>query len=622
MKKFFHYIGRFLKGIWNIVTFLRMAVFNLLFLVLLAAFAIGYFLDNQEPSMPMTPKPQALVLNINGPIVEQTQEVDAFSAVSESLSGQEQPKETKLYDLVQTIRTAANDESITGLVLKLGEMPETSLTKLKYIAKAIQEFKQAGKPVYAQGDFYNQSQYYLASNADQIFLAPDGGVLLKGYQAYGLYYKDLLDNLDLSTHIFRVGTYKSAVEPFIRNDMSPAAREATLAWINQMWDSYVDDIAKNRNIDAQRLKPSEDELLGLLSKHHGDLAQVALELKLVDKLASRQEVNQELIKAFGQTEKGELQAIGYQAYQARTAPSLQNQGNIAVIVARGTILDGEQPIGRVGGDSTSALLKRARLNPQVKAVILRVDSPGGSAFASEVIRNEIQAIKAAGKPVVVSMSSLAASGGYWISMDADKIIASPNTITGSIGIFGVITTAENILNDIGVHTDGVGTSPFSKDGFTTGLSDGAKQAMQLGIEHGYQRFIGSVANARGMSPEEVDKIAQGRVWTGRDAKQRGLVDELGDFDTAIVEAAKLAKLDNYQLNWVTKELTPTQELVKEVFGSMDAYFNTQTKAKVMALLPSAIKPMAMQLDAQANLLESLNDPKGQYAFCLVCQIDN
>ncbi|MGB2078798.1 MAG: signal peptide peptidase SppA [Vibrio sp.] len=620
MKKIFRYIGLFFKGIWHAVTFLRMAVFNLLFLLLLAAFAIGFYLDGQEETMPITAQKEALVLNINGPIVEQAKPIDPLSSISESVAGAEPVRQHVLYQVVETIRHAANDDNIEGLVLKLGNMPETNLTKLKYISKALVEFKKTGKPIYAAGDFYNQSQYYLASYADKIFMSPDGGVLLKGYQAYSLYYKELLDKLDISTHIFRVGTYKSAVEPFMRNDMSDAARESALTWVNQLWDAYVTDVAKNRGIQPQALKPNEQELLALFEKHQGNLAAVAKELGLVDTLATRQQINQSLIETFGANQKGELKAISYQNYRTLNMPeTLSHTGNIAVVVASGAILDGQQPVGLVGGDSTSALLKQARLDDSIKAVVLRVDSPGGSAFASEVIRNEIQALQQAGKPVVVSMSSLAASGGYWISMNADKIIAQPTTLTGSIGIFGVITTAENALDKIGVHTDGVGSSPFSKDGLTTGLSEGAQKAMQLGIEHGYQRFITLVAKGRNMTPEQVDQIAQGRVWTGRDALNNGLVDALGDFDTAVETAAKLAKLDHHQLNWIEKERSTTEQLVQELFGSMDAYLNVSTQQRLFSLLPKSLQQAGLQVMTDTNLLQ-LNDPKGYYTLCLPCQV--
>ncbi|BCZ99914.1 hypothetical protein V130003_08970 [Vibrio cholerae] len=280
-------------------------------------------------------------------------------------------------------------------------------------------------------------------------------------------------------------------------------------------------------------------------------------------------------------------------------------------------MDGSQPRGTVGGDTVAGLLREARNDSNVKAVVLRVDSPGGSAFASEVIRNEIEALKAAGKPVVVSMSSLAASGGYWISMSADKIVAQPTTLTGSIGIFSVITTFEKGLNNLGIYTDGVGTTPFSGQGMTTGLTQGAKEAIQLGIEHGYQRFISLVAEKRGLTLKAVDELAQGRVWTAQDAQTLGLVDQLGDFDDAVRLAANLAHLERYNLYWVEKPLTPVQQFFQDLLGQVRVSLGLD----VSTLLPKSLQPLAVEWQQQTSLLNQLNDPKGQYAFCLPCQVE-
>lgn len=618
MKKLFCFIGAIFKGIWKFISFLRTALLNLLFIAILVGvyFAFTSQQDDSSSDKQDTDKKSALVLNLSGPIVEQRTSVSSFDSISGSLLDQDVPKENVLFDLVKTIRYAATDDSILGLVLNLKEMPETSLTKLRYVAKAIEEFKQSGKPVYAYGDFYNQSQYYLASYANKIMLSPDGAVLLKGYSAYTLYYKDLLEKLDITTHVFRVGTYKSAVEPFIRNDMSPAAKESATAWLTQIWGAYVDDVAHNRKIKSSTLNPNMDSFLAQLKSVKGDFAALSLKLGLVDQLTTRQQANEYLRQAFGGDKKSGYNGISYYQYLSKVkTPVTASHDKIAVIVASGAILDGDQPQGRVGGDSTATLLRQARLDDNVKAVILRVDSPGGSAYASEVIRNEVEALKQSGKPVVVSMSSLAASGGYWISMSADKIIAQPTTLTGSIGIFGVITTFEKGLNKIGVHADGIGTSPFSGVGLTNGLSEGAAQAMQMGIEHGYHRFISLVGENRGMTTGVVDKIAQGRVWTGQDAMKRGLVDKMGDFDDAIQAAAKLAKITDYQLYWVEKPLSPAQQIMRDILQSSDISINS----KIEAMIPASLQPAAKQISASTELLNNLNDPQGYYTFCLTCQ---
>ncbi|EOV0860746.1 signal peptide peptidase SppA [Vibrio parahaemolyticus] len=615
MKKLFKFIGLIFKGIWKSITFIRLALANLIFLLMIAVFYFAFTYTGE--GRPVIEKESALVMNLSGPIVEQRRYVNPMDSVAGSLLGNEMPKENVLFDIVDTIRYAKDDAKVSGLVLALRDLPETNLTKLRYIAKALNEFKTSGKPVYAVGDFYNQSQYYLASYADKVYMAPDGGILIKGYSAYSMYYKTLLEKLDVSTHVFRVGTYKSAIEPFIRDDMSDAAKESATRWVTQLWSAFVDDVTTNRNINAKVLNPTMEELLIEMKSVDGDLAQLAVKMGLVDELATRQDIRTLFAKEFGSDGKDSYNAISYYDYLATIRPdyTLANH-DIAVVVASGAIMDGQQPRGTVGGDTVASLLRQARNDEKVKAVVLRVDSPGGSAFASEVIRNEVEALKKAGKPVVVSMSSLAASGGYWISMSADKIVAQPTTLTGSIGIFSVITTFEKGFSKLGINTDGVGTSPFSGDGITTGLSEGASQAFQLGIEHGYKRFISLVGSNRDMTVEEVDKVAQGRVWTGQDALSFGLVDQMGDFDDAVELAAKLANVTDYGIYWVEEPLSPTELFLQEFMNQVKVSLGVDATS----LLPKSLQPVAQQFEQDASLLQSFNDPKGQYAFCLNCQV--
>ncbi|EGR0394467.1 signal peptide peptidase SppA [Vibrio vulnificus] len=615
MKSLFKLIGLVFKGIWKAITFVRLALTNLIFLLSIALVYFIYFYGHD--TQPQVEQPSALVLNLSGPIVEQSLYINPMDSFAGSLFGEEVPKENVLFDVVDTIRYAKDDEKITGLVLSLRDMPETNLTKLRYIAKALNEFKASGKPIYAVGAFYNQSQYYLASYADKIYLAPDGGVMLKGYSAFNLYYKTLLEKLDVTTHVFRVGTYKSAIEPFVRDDMSPAAKESATRWLTQLWGAFVDDVANNRKIDPKTLNPSMEEFLSQLKSVNGDLAALSIKLGLVDELATRQQLRAQLAEKFGASGDDSYKAISYYDYRATMRDNFDvNADDIAIVVASGTIMDGQQPRGTVGGDTVAGLLRQARNDDKVKAVVLRVDSPGGSAFASEVIRNEVQALKDAGKPIVVSMSSLAASGGYWISMSADKIIAQPTTLTGSIGIFSVITTFEKGFNKLGIYTDGVGTSPFSGEGISTGLSKGASQAFQMGIEHGYQRFISLVGNNRDLSLDAVDKVAQGRVWTGYDALQHGLVDQIGDFDDAVAEAAKMAQLENYNLYWVEEPLSPTEQFIQEFMKQVKISMGVD----IQSILPPSLQPVAQQMEQHASLLQNFNDPKGYYAFCLNCEV--
>ncbi len=615
MKGLFHFIAKCFQAIWKLLSFTRQLVLNLFFLIFIGFIAFTFLSSDESNIETQQVEKKALILDLAGPIVEESKFREPLERVTSDLLGSQKSQENVLFDIVDTIRFAANDDNVSGLVLHLKEMNETSLTKLRYIAKAINTFKAAGKPVYAIGDYYNQSQYYLASYADKVFIAPDGTVLLRGYGTYTLYYKDLLEKLNVSTHVFRVGTYKSAVEPYLRNDMSDAAKESASAWLTQLWDAYLDDVATNRQIDAKTLTMPMDQFIAKLKTLNGDLSQMTIELGLVDKLATRQEVRKDMIAEFGSNGYDSFKQISYYDYRSQVRPTIvPDAQDIAIVVASGPIMDGTQRQGTVGGDSTAALLRQARGDDKVKAVVLRVDSPGGSAFASEVIRNEVDALKEAGKPVVISMSSIAASGGYWISASADKIIAQPTTITGSIGIFGILTTFEKGLEKMGIHNDGISTSPFNGVGLTRPLNDDVAQVMQLGIEHGYHRFIKLVGDHRNMSLEAVDNVAQGRVWTGKDALKHGLVDQLGDFDDAVQAAAQLANMESYNLYWVKEPLSPMEQFLEELSMS----FNANIKTELFSLAPEALQPTISKVATDINMLNNFNDPKGQYLFCLNC----
>jgi protease-4 len=484
---------------------------------------------------------------------------------------------------------------------------------MQYIGKALREFRDSGKPVYAVGDSYNQGQYYLASFANKIWLSPQGVVDLHGFATNSLYYKTLLDKLKVSTHIFRVGTYKSAVEPFIRDDMSPAAREADSRWIGELWQNYLTTIAANRQITAQQVFPGAQGLLDNLQKLGGDTAKYALDNKLVDELASSAAVDKAMVKQFGWNK--ENKDFSYTSMYDYVVKKPSDKGDaIAVIIANGAIMDGEETPGQVGGDTTAMQIREARLDPKVKSIVLRVNSPGGSVSASEVIRDELEAARAAGKPIVVSMGGMAASGGYWISTPANYIVASPNTLTGSIGIFGVINTVENSLDSIGVHTDGVATSPLADVAVTKSLPPEVQQMMQLTIENGYKRFVNLVADSRKKTPEQIDAIAQGHVWTGQDAKANGLVDSLGDFDDAVAKAAELAKLKSWHLVFWQDE----PSVLDMVFNSVSGSVRAMLPQALQAYLPAPLADAALAVKAQNDKFGTMNDPQNRYAFCLTC----
>jgi len=614
MRTLWRIIAGFFKWTWRLLNFVREFILNV-FLILLILLCVGVYFSFQSKPADTTTK-GALLVDLSGTVVDKPSVNNKVRQWGRELLGTSSNRlqENSLFDLVDTIRQAKDDKNITGMVLQLSDFTGTDQTSLNYIGKALREFRDSGKPIYAINDSYDQSQYYLASYANKIYLSPQGAVDLHGFATNNLYYKSLLDKLKVTTNIFRVGTYKSAVEPLIRDDMSPAAREADSRWIGALWNNYLNTVSANRQITPEQLFPGAAGVLAGMQQTGGDMAQYALKGKLVDVLASRNEADNDMVKAFGWNKQAK--DFNYTSiYDYSTKPKLDNNDpQIAVIFANGAINDGEEQAGAVGGDTTAQQIRDARLDPKIKAIVFRVNSPGGSVSASEVIRSELAAARAAGKPVVVSMGGMAASGGYWISTPANYIIASPSTLTGSIGIFGVINTYQNTLDNFGVHTDGVATSPLADIAVTKALPPEFSQMMQLNIENGYKTFIGLVAKARNKTPEQIDQIAQGHVWIGSDAKNDGLVDQLGDFDDAVNKAAELAKLPKWQLNWYVNEPSFTDL----VFSQVSASAHAMLPAAVQAYLPAPVTKMALELKSQADLFNNMNDPQNRYALCLTC----
>ncbi|MBA3175544.1 signal peptide peptidase SppA [Salmonella enterica] len=614
MRTLWRFIAGFFKWTWRVLNFVREMVLNLFFIFLVLV-GVGIWMQIGNGSNSEQTARGALLLDISGVIVDKPSTNHRLGALGRQLFGasSDRLQENSLFDIVNAIRQAKDDRNITGIVLDLKNFTGADQPSMRYIGKALREFRDSGKPVFAVGENYSQGQYYLASFANKIWLSPQGQVDLHGFATNGLYYKSLLDKLKVSTHVFRVGTYKSAVEPFIRDDMSPAAREADSRWIGELWQNYLHTVSANRQVSPQQLFPGAQAIIDGLTSVGGDTAKYALDHKLVDALASSADVEKALTKQFGWSKtENNYRAISYYDYSLKTPAD--NGGTIAVIFANGAIMDGEETPGNVGGDTTASQIRDARLDPKVKAIVLRVNSPGGSVNASEVIRAELAAAKAAGKPVVVSMGGMAASGGYWISTPANYIVASPSTLTGSIGIFGVINTVENSLSSIGVHSDGVSTSPLAEISMTKALSPEVQQMMQLSIEYGYKRFITLVAEARKRTPEQIDKIAQGHVWTGEDAKANGLVDSLGDFDDAVVKAAELAKLKQWHLDYYQDEPTVLDMVMDSMTGSVRAML----PEAIQAMLPAPLVSAANTVKAEGDKLAAFNDPQNRYAFCLTC----
>ncbi|HAF2838095.1 TPA: signal peptide peptidase SppA [Salmonella enterica] len=614
MRTLWRFIAGFFKWTWRVLNLVREMVLNLFFIFLVLV-GVGIWMQIGNGSNSEQTARGALLLDISGVIVDKPSTNHRLGALGRQLFGasSDRLQENSLFDIVNAIRQAKDDRNITGIVLDLKNFTGADQPSMRYIGKALREFRDSGKPVFAVGENYSQGQYYLASFANKIWLSPQGQVDLHGFATNGLYYKTLLDKLKVSTHVFRVGTYKSAVEPFIRDDMSPAAREADSRWIGELWQNYLHTVSANRQISPQQLFPGAQAIIDGLTSVGGDTAKYALDHKLVDALASSADVEKALTKQFGWSKtENNYRAISYYDYSLKTP--VDTGGTIAVIFANGAIMDGEETPGNVGGDTTASQIRDARLDPKVKAIVLRVNSPGGSVNASEVIRAELAAARAAGKPVVVSMGGMAASGGYWISTPANYIVASPSTLTGSIGIFGVINTVENSLSSIGVHSDGVSTSPLADISMTKALSPEVQQMMQLSIEYGYKRFITLVADARKRTPEQIDKIAQGHVWTGEDAKANGLVDSLGDFDDAVAKAAELAKLKQWHLDYYQDEPTVLDMVMDSMTGSVRAML----PEAIQAMLPAPLVSAANTVKAEGDKLAAFNDPQNRYAFCLTC----
>ena len=607
------------RKICSVLNGLRKILLNLLFFGFLLFIIV---VSSQEEEAIVVPENAALILNITGDIVEQKSHVspaDAF--MQEALNEPEENPEVLLSDIIKVVHHAANDNRINTIILKLSKLKGASLTQLADIAEALKAFKATDKKVIATGSQYTQSHYYLASFADEVWLDPKGWMLLEGYGRYQLYFKSALEKLKVSPHIFRVGTYKSAVEPYLRDDMSDAAKEANALWLNDLWNQYKLTVATQRGFSIENFDEQAKDLVTKLAEADGSMAQYALNNGWIDAIKTRTQAKQALIEIVGKNDKEKYNRIKFDQYLSMLTPAIPfsnlHADKVAIIVAKGTILDGTQNPGKIGGDSTAKLLRKARYNDDVKAVVLRVDSPGGSAFASEIIRREIQLIKKSGKPVIASMGTYAASGGYWISAEADKIIASPSTITGSIGIFGMFMTFENTLSELGIHTDGVGTTDLSGFGVTRPLSKSVGDIFQLTIERGYKDFISLVAKNRDMTLAEVDAIAQGRVWSGAKAKALGLVDELGNLDDAINEAVRMAGLDNYEVLNIEKELSGKDLFFKKLFAQSSSLLGTDITPSQSVISP--VHHLQNKLEKTIQQVNSFNDPQGIYALCIACE---
>jgi protease-4 len=620
-------VASILIGIWDAMNFTRRMILNLLFFGLLLVFlaALG---TSGKRVMPVQDR-STLVIAPEGRLVEQYSIDPTSRALAEAI-GDDRAAEIQLRDLLQVLDSAKTDKRIERVLLRVDGMSFSGYASIREVADAIAALRASGKQVVAFGETFDQAQYLLAAQANEVYLDPLGGMVLEGLSRYRQYFREgLQDKLGVDVHLFKVGEFKSAAEPYVLDAASPASKEADLYWMNDIWQRYLGDIAKARKLDTNQLAASFETLPADIAASDGDLAKYALKQKWVDGLKTQEEVENLLIErgvADEQAEGGfrQISFGGYLAHLDGSLPALGGDDHIAVVVAEGEITGGEQPPGSVGGESTAAMLREARDDDSVKALVLRVDSPGGEVFASEQIRREIVALKKAGKPVVVSMGDLAASGGYWISMNADRIYADPSTVTGSIGIFGMIPTFSRTLEKIGVHTDGVATTSIAGAfDVTRPLSPEVGQVMQAVIEKGYRDFTGKVSEARKKPVADVDAVAQGRVWSGAQAKERGLVDAFGGLRTAIADAAKRAKLGDkpgdYHVRYIERQLTPWEQFFSgfAVSGAGRAMLGDSAIARSM------LAKVAPQADRDLRIIERAMEPRSggapaktlAYCFC-------
>lgn len=571
-------MGKFFKGLWHALSFTRTLVLNLLFLFIVIV------IISSIVSAPSVRIPEATAIHIapSGILVDQK----TYTSPLPILIGNSQnmPEETVVRTVVDVINEAARDKRVTAMVLQLDYLRGGGLSKLNEIGQALENFKAEGKPVLAYADSYTQQQYYLASFADTIYINELGNLFITGYGLYQNYVKDAADKLKINFHVFRAGEYKDAVEPYIRNSMSAESREHNSRWLNELWGAYTSRVEALRQLPSGAVDNFISEMPEQLPNYEGSSVAYAKAMGFVDEIVDRTGLRQQFIERFGESDNeigfAAVTMEEYQASQGVPIPDLTD--NIGLIVASGTIYDGRQPDGSIGGDSLSELIRQAREDESIKALVIRVDSGGGSAFASEVIREEILAARDQGLPVYISMGSVAASGGYWIATAADEIWAMPSTITGSIGVWGLYPNFSESLNAIGIHSDGIGTSKLA-DVFRLDrpLSEEAEKVIQSGVDNIYGNFLQLVAEARNESVEDIHAIGQGRVWTGATAKELNLIDNLGTLDDVISSVAITHNLDKKNVKPIQVPLSFREQFIRALMEE-SSYLGESVKNSILA----------------------------------------
>ena len=607
--------GSALRGffglIWRILDGIRKTLHLVLMLVI-----FGFVLAALHTSIPIVPHTAALVIAPQGELVEQLSGDSVRRAFGEASGGP--APETLLKDVIDAIGAAKSDSRIKLIVLDLDQFDASGLSKLQEFGAALRDFRSSGKRVIAMGDSFSQTQYYVAAQAGEIYLDPMGEVSVHGFSYYRMYYKDAIDKLEVDSNVFKAGTFKSYTDQFSRSDMAPSEREETSLWLESLWSAYSQDVTRARSLPAGALKDYISAQPASLQAVNGDLAKMALQRGLVTALKSRRQVADDLKGLVGENDGNHsFNGIAMNEYlsavRSKHVLKSKSDARVGIVVASGEIFDGHRLPGSIGGESTSELLRQARYDNAIKAVVLRVDSPGGSEFASEKILREVQALRKAGKPVIVSMSSYAASGGYYIAAAANQIYASPTTITGSIGVFSYIPTFQRSLEKLGVKVDGLGTTPLAGDmRFDRALGAVTKQVLQASVDHAYQQFLHRVADGRKKTVEEIDKIAQGRVWAGADAQRIGLVDHLGGLKDATDAAAKLAELgSDYDVDYIETELSLRQQLLMQIRSQ------AARAAQFSGLIPerSDFERILDPVLEQVRMITQLKDPRGLYSYC-------
>lgn len=605
-------LRRILSGIWLGITRIRLAMSNILFLVMIALIYFIYIGGAPEP----LPKKAALLLNMSGTVVDQKSEVSPLQA----LLGEPAPEEHEvlLRDVIEAIDYATTDPAINSLVMELDSLMYLGISKTQEIVPALEAFRKSGKPIVAIGDYYTQDQYLLASYADTVIAHPMGGVALEGFSSYRNYFRDALEKISVNVHIFRAGDHKSAVEPFMRDDMSPEEKELTSRWLDNLWGQYTSIVEIQRELAPGAVNDYVNNFTERLQSQGGDAAQTSLQAGLVDKLLGRSEGNDYLVELVGASnEDGLYEAVEFERYVGRKRPlslGAPEGDRVAVITAEGNILPGEQPPGSIGGDSLAQLIHGAVEEEGIKAIVLRVNSGGGSMFASEIIRQQLLHARDMGKPVFISMGAVAASGGYYIAAEADEIWATPSTITGSIGVFAAFPTFEELLQRVGIYTDGVGTTELAGSlRADRPLNPELVAALNSGVEFAYKSFVQIVAQGRDLSLAEVDPLAQGRVWSASEALQIGLIDNVGSLEDTIAAAAARANIKDYEVEYVELPLSPRDMLMRQLANRVGT-LNLWTASAARTTLSGVLGPMK----EAAQELAILQDPAHLYMRCVAC----